>query len=41
MTAQTKAYWPIAVGVAAVLGMVSGIVVASFGFKLLKRPKGG
>ncbi len=41
MTAQNKAYWPLAVGVAAVLGVVSGIVVASVGFKLLRSPKGG
>lgn len=41
MTTQNKAYWPLAVGVAAVLGVVSGIVAAGFGFKLLKPPKGG
>ena len=41
MTAQTKPYWPLAVGLAAVVGVVSGIVAASFGFKLLKRPEGG
>ena len=41
MTVQTKSYWPLAVGAAAVLGLVSGIVAAGFGFSLLKRPKGG
>jgi hypothetical protein len=41
MTAQTKVYWPLAAGVAAVFGVVSGIVAASFGFKLLKPLKGG
>jgi len=41
MTAQTKSYWPLGIGVAAILGVVSGILAASFGSKLLKQPKGG
>jgi hypothetical protein len=35
-----KRYDPFAIGLAAALGVISGIVAASFGFKLLKPPKG-
>jgi len=40
MNAQTRQYWPLAIGLAATLGLVSGILVASFRFKLPKLMKG-
>ena len=41
MSAQTKQYRPLAIGLAATLGVVAGIVIASFRFKLPKLMKGG
>jgi len=40
MSAQTKLRWPLAIALAATLGVVSGILVASFRFKLPKLMKG-
>jgi hypothetical protein len=41
MSAPTKPYLPFAVGLAATVGAVAGIVIASFRFKLPKPPQGG
>ena len=42
MTAQTpKQYGPLGIALATALGVVSGLALASLGFKLPKPPKGG
>jgi len=41
MNTQPKQVWPLALGIGAALGMVSGIVIASVRFKLPKLMKGG
>jgi len=41
MNAQTRRYSPLAIGLAAALGLVCGAVVAGFKFKLSKLMRGG
>jgi hypothetical protein len=41
MNTQTKQYRPLAIGLAAALGLVAGIVIASSRFIMPKLMKGG
>jgi hypothetical protein len=41
MNTQNKQYRALAIGFAATLGVVAGVVIASFRFKLPKLMKGG
>jgi hypothetical protein len=41
MNTQTKPYRPLAMGLAVTLGVVAGILIPSFRFKLPKLIKGG
>jgi len=41
MNTHTKQYRPLAIGLATALGLVTGIVIASFRFKFPKLMKGG
>ena len=41
MSTQAKQYQSLAIGLAAAIGAIAGILVASFRFKLPKPPKGG
>jgi hypothetical protein len=41
MSNQTGTYRPLVIGLAATLGVVAGIVLANFRFKLPKLMKGG
>lgn len=41
MSTSTKDYLPLTIGVAATLGVLSGVIIASFRFKFPKPPQGG
>jgi hypothetical protein len=41
MSNQVKQSSPVVIALVAALGLVSGLAIAKFGFKLPKPPKGG